>query len=81
MIILELFAGSRSIGKAAEAAGHTVISCDIDQFGDIDIVGDGDTVGLPFFTYKPLLGSPVQRFDHCDGSFTACFNHPSELKH
>ena len=40
MIILELFAGSRSIGKAAEAAGHTVISCDIEQFGDIDIVGD-----------------------------------------
>jgi len=49
MIILELFAGSRSIGKAAEDAGHTVISCDIEQFGDIDIVGD--ILEIPISTY------------------------------
>lgn len=51
MRVLELFAGSRSIGKAAEAAGHEVISCDIEQFGDIDIVGD--ILEIPISTYLP----------------------------
>ena len=40
MKILELFAGSRSIGKAAEELGHEVFSVDIKDFEGIDLVAD-----------------------------------------
>ena len=40
MKVIELFAGSRSIGKAAEALGLEVWSTDIHQFGGIDCVAD-----------------------------------------
>lgn len=38
--ILELFAGSRSIGKVADARGHRVFSSDFEEFEDIDYVED-----------------------------------------
>lgn len=40
MNVLELFAGSRSVGKAAEELGMRVFSSDITQFGGIDYVID-----------------------------------------
>ena len=40
MKVLELFAGSRSIGKAAESLGHKVFSVDINKFKGIDLVID-----------------------------------------
>jgi len=40
MNVLELFAGSCSIGKVARKNGHRVISSDIEQFGFIDYVKD-----------------------------------------
>jgi len=40
MKILELFAGSRSIGKIADKRGHEVFSVDINNFENIDLVID-----------------------------------------
>jgi len=40
MKILELFAGSRSIGKVADSLGHEVFSVDINYFNNIDLVID-----------------------------------------
>tara|TARA_R100000664_G_C2729041_1_gene120116 strand:+ start:136 stop:771 length:636 start_codon:yes stop_codon:yes gene_type:complete len=40
MKVLELFAGSRSIGKVAEELGYKVFSVDINNFKDIDLVKD-----------------------------------------
>ncbi len=51
MKILELFAGSRSVGKVAESLGHEVFSVDINQFKDIDLVKDIeylDVADIPF---------------------------------
>jgi hypothetical protein len=53
MKILELFAGSRSIGKVAENLGFEVFSVDITQWGDIDLVQDIEFLKPEQIPFKP----------------------------
>lgn len=46
MTCLELFAGSRSIGKACDELGIDTFSTDVTQFGGIDLVADILTVDI-----------------------------------
>jgi hypothetical protein len=51
MNLLELFAGSRSVGKAAEELGMNVFSSDLEPFDNIDYVAnilDFDVTQVPF---------------------------------
>lgn len=72
MNILELFAGSRSIGKAAEKSGMKVFSSDFIDFPDIDYVVDileFDVDKVPF-TPDVLWASPP-----CTGFSVAAMGH------
>jgi len=40
MNVLELYAGSRSVGKIAETMGFRVFSTDIEPFDNMDLVKD-----------------------------------------
>jgi len=55
MKILELFAGSRSIGNAAEALGHQVFSVDINPFQGIDLVADIEFLTPQEIPFRPDL--------------------------
>ena len=51
MNVLELFAGSRSIGNICDKLGHNVFSSDINAFDKIDYVTDintFDVLKVPF---------------------------------
>ena len=72
MNVLELFAGSRSIGKQAEKLGMNVFSSDINNFENIDYVVsilDFDVAKVPF---KPdvIWASPP-----CTGFSVAALGH------
>jgi hypothetical protein len=51
--VLELYAGSRSIGKVAESRGHEVCSVDIKAFEGIDIVADIEFLSLADLPWIP----------------------------
>ena len=53
MRVLELFAGSRSIGKVAEELGYEVFSVDIKDFDNIDLVKDMEFVTKEDIPFKP----------------------------
>ena len=53
MKVLELFAGSRSIGKACESLGYEVFSSDITDFGGIDYVVDILEFDISKVPFKP----------------------------
>lgn len=64
MKLLELFAGSRSVGKVAEQMGFEVYSSDINSFKDINYVSDilqFDTDKVPFIP-DVIWGSPPCTF-------------------
>ena len=53
MNILELFAGSRSIGIEAEKQGHKVFSVDLKKFKDIDLAIDIELLTPDMIPFKP----------------------------
>ena len=71
MKILELFAGSRSVGKVAEARGHEVFSIDINNFEGIDLVKDVDELMMEDIPFTPDLvwsGTPCTTYSLAAGS-------------
>lgn len=53
MKVLELFAGSRSIGKAAEILGHKVFSVDVKDFEGIDLAIDIEKLYIEYLPFTP----------------------------
>ncbi len=53
MKVLELFAGSRSIGKAANKLGCDVFSVDVKNFSNIDLVQDIEFLKKEMIPFKP----------------------------
>lgn len=72
MSVLELFAGSRSIGKEAEKLGMEVFSSDIEQFGGIDYIAD-----ILEFDYKevPFVPDIIWASPPCTGFSVAAIGH------
>ena len=72
MKVLELFAGSCSVGKAAKKLGYEVFSSDINNFDDIDYVVnilDFDVTKVPFqpdiiWASPPCTGFSVAAIGH-----------------
>lgn len=75
MNVLELFAGSRSIGKVAESLGMNVFSCDWKPFENIDFIGDIENLNISDLPFTPdfVWASP----DCTTYSIAACSTHRS----
>tara|TARA_R100001244_G_C5160815_1_gene130982 strand:+ start:894 stop:1508 length:615 start_codon:yes stop_codon:yes gene_type:complete len=72
MKVLELFAGSRSIGKVCEELGHEVFSSDINAFDEIDYVAD-----ILEFDYSKVPFNPeiIWASPPCTGFSVAAIGH------
>ena len=70
--LLELFAGSRSIGKVAEKLKYNVFSSDIEQFGQINYIVD-----ILDFDYKkvPFIPDIIWASPPCTGFSVASISH------
>ena len=53
MNVLELFAGSRSVGNKADELGMKVFSCDWTAYDNIDFVGDIENLGSKDIPFVP----------------------------
>ena len=68
MKVLELFAGSRSIGKVADDLGVEVFSIDIEAFDGIDLVADIEFLtveNLPWVPDLVIAGVPCTSYSIC----------------
>lgn len=72
MNVLELFAGSRSVGNVAEELGHTVFSSDIYEFDGIDYA-----INILKFDYSkvPFVPDVIWASPPCTGFSVASIGH------
>jgi hypothetical protein len=73
MKLLELYAGSRSIGKAAEELGCTVLSTDIEAYDSIDVVGD--ILTIPVQTWIDFAPDIIWASPPCTAFSVASIGH------
>ena len=76
--ILELFAGSRSVGSVAENQGHEVFSIDWTEYDNINLSIDLGTLKKEHVPFTPdvIWASP----DCTTYSIAACSTHRNKLK-
>ena len=73
MKVLELYAGSRSIGKVAEALGMEVLSTDLTPYEGIDIVGN--VLAIPIQTWADFAPDIIWASPPCTSFSVASIGH------